>query len=387
MRHGSYRDTWAEVSLDAIEQNIKAFRNYIQPQSKLMAVVKADAYGHGAVEVAKSAIDAGADYLAVALLDEAIQLRQAGIRFPVLVLGYTVPEAAEEAIRNDITLTVYTQDVAESIEKAADKLGETTRIHIKIDSGMNRIGIKTKAGALDLIQSIQSQHVIVEGIFTHFADADNPDPTYTMKQFEYFTKLIDYLEKHNISIPIQHCCNSAGTIAYPKMHLDMVRVGVSLYGLYPSDHLQSKISLRQAMSFKTKPVMIKTVEANQPISYGCTFSPESQSKIATIPVGYADGFSRSLSNKGNVTVHGVRVPIVGRICMDQAMIDVTGIEELNQNDVITIFGDPHDGYISMKEVADQMNTIHYETACLIGRRVPRVYIEGGKIVKEKGLVT
>lgn len=386
MNYGSYRDTWAEISMDAIRHNIKTFKAYIQPQSKLMTVVKADAYGHGAVEVANEAIDAGADYLAVAFLDEAVQLRQAGINFPLLVLGYTTAEAAEEAIRNDITLTVFTIDVVEHIERVAEKLGKTARIHIKIDSGMNRIGIKDKTEALQLIQSIHSPNVIVEGIFTHFADADNPDPAYTIEQFEHFTRLTDYLERHDASIPIKHCCNSAGTIAYPDMHLDMVRVGVSLYGLYPDEHLQSKISLKQAMSFRTKPVMIKTVEADQPISYGCTFSPEKPAKIATIPVGYADGFSRLLSNKGNVTAKGKRAPIVGRICMDQAMIDVTEIEELDNNDVITIFGDQQDGYISMAEVADQMNTIHYETTCLIGKRVPRVYVRDGKVLKERGLV-
>ncbi|PAV31636.1 alanine racemase [Virgibacillus profundi] len=386
MSYGSYRDTWVEVSINAIQHNVRTFKEYIEQDSRLMAVVKADAYGHGAVDVAKMAIDAGADYLAVAFLDEAIQLRQAGIDFPVLVLGYTTPDAVEDAIMNDITLTVFTQDVIDTIIKIADQNKKTARIHVKIESGMNRIGIADEKEALELIQSIHSPYVLTEGIYTHFADADNIDSTYTVKQFEHFTKVTDYLEKHNLSIPIKHCCNSAGTIAYPEMHLDMVRVGVSLYGLYPDEHLQDKIHLKQAMSFKTKPVMIKTVQADHPISYGCTFSPEKDALIATIPVGYADGFSRLLSNKGYVTVKDKKAPIVGRICMDQSMIDVTEMEDINESDVITIFGEPDEGFISLGEVASQMNTIHYETACLISKRVPRVYINDGMIVKEIGLI-
>ncbi|WP_099157474.1 alanine racemase [Virgibacillus ndiopensis] len=373
MNHGSYRDTWVEISLDAIQENVKAFKRHIHDNCKLMAVVKADGYGHGAVEVAKTAINSGVDYLAVALLDEAIVLRKAGISFPILVLGYTPLNAVKDAIMNDITLTVFTQDVVKRIVEVAEENEKTSRIHIKIDTGMNRIGLNNKEAALQLVRSITSPFVFVEGIFTHFADADNVDATYTVKQFNHFNKITDYLEKHNVQIPIKHCCNSAGTIAHPKMHLDMVRVGVSLYGLYPSEHLQEKISLKQAMSFKTKSVMTKTVPAGQPISYGCTYAPKKESTITTIPVGYADGFSRALSNTGNVIINGQRAPIVGRICMDQAMINVTDIEQYKPEDVITIFGDPCDGFISMAEVADKMNTIHYEVACLIGKRVPRVY--------------
>ncbi|WP_163971195.1 alanine racemase [Oceanobacillus halotolerans] len=386
MNHGSYRDTWVEVSLDAIEQNVHAFKQHINPASKLMAVVKADGYGHGAVEVAKTALDAGAEYLSVALLDEAIQLRQAGITAPILVLGYTAPDAVEDAIQHDITLTVFRNDVLERIIEVSESLKKYSYIHLKIDSGMNRIGIQEKTVALQFIQSITSEFVKLEGVFTHFADADNPDPSYTRKQFAHFSDVVNYLEQHDVTIPIKHCCNSAATIAFPEMHLDMVRVGVSLYGLYPSDHLESYIKLKQAMTFKTKPAFIKTVESNEPISYGCTFTPEEPARIATIPVGYADGFSRLLSNKGNVTVKGKKVPIVGRICMDQSMIDVTNIADVTEDDVFTIFGDPKEGYISLGEVAEQMQTIHYETACLIGKRVPRVYVKNGTTIKEKGLV-
>lgn len=387
MNGASFRNTWVEVSLDAIQHNVKSFKKHIEPQqAKLMAVVKADGYGHGSVEIANAAIEAGADYLAVAFLDEALVLRKAGIDFPLLVLGYTGPEGVAVAVENDITLTVYTSDVVKRIEQVTEEQRNHARIHLKVETGMNRIGIRDPEEVLQLAQVISSEYVQLEGIFTHFADADNTDATYTDKQFQTFTDVIDYLEKHQINIPIKHCCNSAGTIQYPQMHLDMVRVGISLYGLYPSDHLKEKISLKQVMSFKTNPVQVKTVDAGEAISYGCTFSPKEQAVIATIPVGYADGFSRLLSNRGNVTLHGKRAPIVGRICMDQSMIDVTAVGAVNTADTITIFGEPEDGYISMGEVAEQMGTIHYEVACLIGKRVPRVYIKDGRIVKEKGLL-
>ncbi|MGJ9459122.1 alanine racemase [Oceanobacillus sp. CF4.6] len=375
MNHGSYRDTWVEVSMDAIESNVKTFKKHIQRNSKLMAVVKADGYGHGAVEVANAAIHAGANYLGVAFLDEALKLREAGIRTPILILGYSSPAAAREAVKNDISITVYSDESITEIINATKAYNKKAKIHLKIDSGMNRLGIRDKEEALRISQSMVAfPNIELEGIFTHFADADHPESTYTYKQFHHFTAVIDYLEAHKIDIPIKHCCNSAGTIAYPDLHMDMVRVGISLYGLYPSKHLQGKIQLKQAMSFKTKPVMIKSLEEDEPISYGRTYTPKHKSTIATLPVGYADGFSRLLSNKGNVTVKGTHVPIVGRICMDQTMVDVTAVNTLNTNDVVTLFGDPEDGFISLGQVAEQMDTIHYEVACLIGKRVPRVYL-------------
>lgn len=386
MNYGSYRPTWAEISLYAIRHNVAAFKNYIADGTKLMAVVKADGYGHGAVEVARAATEAGADYLAVAILDEALILRESGIQTPVLVLGYTPPESVLKAIEQNITLTVFTEEVLATIQKVADERQMQARIHVKIDSGMNRIGIKDKDEVYALVQKIHSEYVYLEGIFTHFADADNIDPAYTEKQFEHFMDVVSYLEKNNIYIPIKHCCNSAATIQYPKMHLDMVRVGVSLYGLYPEEHMKEQISLRPAMSLKTKPVFIKTVQANEPISYGCTYKPGDTSLIATLPIGYADGLSRSLSNKGHVTIKGERVPIVGRVCMDQTMIDISRVPHATTDDVVTIFGDPQDGCVSLDEVAHIMDTIHYEAACLIGKRVPRRYVANGEIVTVKSLL-
>jgi len=387
MSNGSYRDVWVEISLDAVQQNVKVFLKHLKPDTKICAVVKADGYGHGAIEVAQAALDAGAAYLAVAFLDEAIELRNAGITAPILILGYTPKEAVKEAIFHDITLTVFTQDVLERISQVAQEYKKLARVHIKIDTGMNRIGVNHKEEALKLATSIHSDFVKLEGIFTHFADADSTDPTYTYKQYKKFVEVIDRLEENQIHIPIKHCCNSAATIGFPEMHMDMVRVGISLYGLYPAEHLKEKLpSLKQVMSLKAKPVFVKPVDAGQPISYGCTFVPERKSIIATIPVGYADGFSRSLSNKGHVTVRGNRAPIVGRICMDQSMIDVTNIKDVSTDDVVTIFGDENAGFISLNEVAEQMGTIHYETTCLIGKRVPRVFIKNGVIQGSKSLL-
>ncbi|MGP4106680.1 alanine racemase [Virgibacillus sp. L01] len=381
MHHVSYRDTWAEVSLDNIRGNVLAFKDHISSDTKLMAVVKADGYGHGAVEVAEEAIAAGADYLAVALLDEAVQLRKAGNNFPILVLGYTPPAAVKKAVELDITLTVFTEDAAQSIRATSESLKKSARVHLKIDSGMNRIGINNQEEALKLMEVLKSKYVFLEGAFTHFADADNPDPAYTTEQFNVFNQIIEFLEQH-VPIPIKHCCNSAATIAYPGMHLDMVRVGISLYGLYPGEHLKKEISLKQAMSLKTKPVYIKTLEANNAISYGLSFKTKNKSRIATLPIGYADGFSRSLSNRGHVTVRGKHAPIIGKICMDQSMIDVTEVDDVEVDDTITIFGDPAEGFIPMGEVADLMDTIHYETACLIGERIPRIHIKNGAMKKK-----
>ena len=373
----SYRDTWAEVSLDAIKYNTKQFKKFIGDTVHLMAVVKADGYGHGAIQVAKAAIRAGADYLAVALLDEALELREAGITHPILVLGYIPNHSIKDAIKYDIELTVFTQESLDEIISQSIQLQKTVSIHIKVDTGMSRIGVQSKEEALSITKSAKdSPNVILKGLFTHFANADSEDPSYTFLQFERFTSVITYLEQHQITIPLKHCCNSAATMNFPNMHLDMVRVGISLYGLYPDDSLKGhSIALQQAMSLKTKIAWIKNVTSAQPISYGCTYAPTHDSVIATLPIGYADGLSRLLSNKGLFLLHDQKVPIVGRVCMDQLMIDVTNVPQSELGDVVTIFGNSDSSFQSIDEIAKLMGTINYEVVCLIGKRVPRVYNE------------
>ncbi len=377
MKQLSYRDTWAEVSLEAIRYNTKQFKDFIDDSVHLMAVVKADGYGHGAVPVAQAAIQAGADYLAVALLDEALQLREAGITHPILVLGYTANRSIPDAIKADIDLTVFTQESLEEIILQSSQLNKNVSIHIKVDTGMSRIGVQSKEDALSIASRTKdSSHVILKGIFTHFANADSEDPSYTYMQFERFTSVISYLEQHQITIPLKHCCNSAGTMNFPSMHLDMVRVGIALYGLYPDASLKGhSIKLKQAMSLKTKIAWVKNVAMSQPISYGCTYVPTHDSVIATLPIGYADGLSRLLSNKGEFLLHEQKVPVVGRVCMDQLMIDVTNVPQSKLGDVVTIFGNTDSSFQSVDEIAKLMGTINYEVVCLIGNRIPRVYKE------------
>jgi alanine racemase len=379
-----HRDTWVEIHLDAIEHNVKQFKEKLNTNCRFMAVVKADGYGHGAVEVAQASIKAGADYLGVAFLDEALQLRNARITSPILILGYTAPQYVEAAIKHDITMTFFSEEVLDSIIQQATKLGKQAKVHLKVDTGMGRIGVQTKEEALKLAKkALSSDWMILEGIFTHFADADNPDPTYTQQQFANFMEVIHYLHEHGIEIPIKHCCNSAATMKFPEFHLDMVRVGISLYGLLPSpDIAHQAFALKQALTFKTKIAALKQVKSGQAISYGCTYKTEREAIIATIPVGYADGLSRLLSNRGTMTVRSTKVPIIGRVCMDQTMLDVSAVPEVKVGDEVTIFDDQQ-----IDEVAELMGTINYEVVCLIGKRVPRVYRYQNEIVKITNLLS
>ncbi|CDQ19144.1 alanine racemase [Halobacillus karajensis] len=369
-----YRPTWTEISRSALAHNVRTFKKYIDEDCQLMAVVKADAYGHGLIDSAQTMLEAGADRLGVAIVEEAIQLRQAGFDVPILIFGFTPKDAVQEAAAYDLTLTVFTEDVLTEVVQVAERMKKQVNIHIKVDSGMHRIGLKQTEALHSLLEKNTSSYVYVEGIFTHFSDADNEDIAYTNQQFSHFLHVVEEVEKSYGPIPVKHCCNSAATIAFPHMHMDMVRVGVSLYGLYPGEHMKEMIQLQQVMSLKTMPVMIKDVLPGEPISYGRSYAPATPSIIATVPIGYGDGLPRALSNKGAVIINEKRAPIVGRVCMDQTMIDITSIEEVDERTAFTFFGDPHKGHISLQEVADQLDTIHYEITCQIGKRIPRYYI-------------
>jgi alanine racemase len=376
MNKQSYRDTWAEVSLEAIKLNVQQFKSHMKETTKFMAVVKADGYGHGAVEVSKASIEAGAEYLSVALLDEAVELREAGFTLPILVLGYTSVHAIEKAVTENIALTIFSHETLDEIIYQAAKLKKTATVHIKIDTGMSRIGVTTHEDALILAKKcLNAPYIYLEGVFTHFANADCEDPTYTVKQFESFMSYIKMFNQNDIIIPIKHCCNSAATMLYPDMHLDMVRVGIALYGLYPDVCLKGNdIVLVQAMSLKTKIAHIKTVPAGQPIGYGCTFAPSKDSVIATLPIGYADGVSRRLSNRAEVLTHGRVAPITGRVCMDQMMIDVSQIPNSKIGDEVAIFGHNQDAFHSVEIIAALMETNNHEVVCGVSKRVPRVYV-------------
>lgn len=373
---------WAEIDLDAIAQNVREIRRITGKRTEIMGAVKADAYGHGVMETVRTMLDNGVTRLAVSMLDEAIQLRKLGINVPILILSYTDPARAEEIILNEVTQTVFTHDLAKALSESAVRLNRNVKIHVKVDTGMTRVGFMPGYSAVKNILEISSlPHIIIEGLFTHFASADENDKSYTRMQFEKFMSICSELGRVGVHIPVKHVCNSAGIIEFPEMHLDMVRPGIILYGLYPSCEVDShKISLKPAMTLKANVIFVKDVEESTCISYGRTFKTSRKSRIATIPIGYADGYTRLLSNKGKVLIHGRTAPVVGRICMDQCMVDVTDLgEEVKTGDEVVLFGRQGDACISVEEVAADIGTISYEVVCIIGKRIPRVYLKGGKI--------
>lgn len=376
------RAAWAEVDLDALAHNMREVRRLVDKNALVTAVIKADGYGHGAKKIAQTLLDNGADRFAIAVLDEGIELREAGFKVPVLILGFTDKERADEIIRYDMEQTVYSWDLAEELSREAVKQGKTAKIHVKIDTGMGRIGLKPDKDSVQLIKRIgKLPNLVIEGIFTHFAVADSVDKAFTQEQYEKFNWICDELSKENVKINFRYCANSAAIIDLPDMHMNMVRAGIMLYGLKPSDEVMlDKLKLKQVMSLKVRITHVKDIEAGQSVSYGRKFIAEKKSRIASMPIGYADGYTRMLSGKAEALVKGIRVPVVGRICMDQCMIDVTGIEDVKVGDEVVLFGKQGDGFIHIDELAEKLDTINYEIVCMISKRVPRVYIKNGKIV-------
>ena len=378
----------ANVSLDAIRENIKKGKSLLQSGTKLMAVVKADAYGHGAVPVAR-AVDDLVDAFAVAIPEEGVELRKAGITKPILVLGYTAPEMAELAIRYDITMAVFQSETANAYDAIAGRLGKKALVHIKVDTGMSRIGyLCTEESAEDAAQIATLSHVEVTGMFTHFAKADELDKTFAKNQLKKYLEFSEMLEKRGVTVACRHVCNSAGIIDIPEGNLDMARLGIAMYGMYPTDEVtMERYPVTPAMELKTHISMVKTLPAGVGIGYSGTYVTEKETRIATIPVGYGDGYPRGLSNAGRVLIHGKSAPIRGRICMDQCMVDVTDIPEAKQGDVVTLMGRDGEEFISAEEIGATVgNSFHYEVVCDIGRRVPRVYYQNGRIVEIRSLL-
>ncbi|MBP7175038.1 MAG: alanine racemase [Thermoclostridium sp.] len=375
--------TWAEINLDHIGHNVREIAKRAGKMTEIMAVVKADAYGHGIFETVPTLLESGASRLAVSMLDEAIQLRDIGVRVPILVLSYTDPVRAEEIIEHNITQTVFSHDLAQALSRAAVKLGKHARIHIKIDTGMTRVGFSPGYSAIkDVVEINQLPGIIIEGLFSHFASADEAEREYTLLQYERFESIVQELNRIGILIPVKHISNSGAILQYPTLDLDMVRPGIILYGLYPSDQVdKTVIDLKPAMSLKAKVVMVRDVEPGVSISYGRTYTTKRKSRIATIPIGYADGYSRLLSNTGRVLIHGEYAPVLGRVCMDQCMVDVTDIPTpVTTGDEAVLFGKQGNREITVDEVAALSQTVNYEVVCLIGKRVPRVYLKEGKVV-------
>ena len=372
-----YSRVHAEIDLDAILHNMDAMRGNIAKDTKIMAVIKADGYGHGAVEIAETIEKL--DYLygyAVATVEEGLILRNHGIQKPILILGYVFPDQYVDMIKAGIRPTVFTREMAEKLSVAAASIGRDCKIHFAIDTGMSRIGLQVTEESADLVAKIaQLPGIEIEGIFTHFAQADEYDKTPTKKQIALFQKMIRMLEERNVKIPIHHCSNSAGIVEIPEANMDMVRAGITLYGMWPSEEVAHNISLHPVMSLKSHIAFVKTLEKGRKISYGGIYETPSEKRIATIPVGYADGYARGLSNKGYVLIHGKKAPICGRVCMDQFMVDVTEIPEAKEGDPVTLLGKDGSECITMEELGELSGRFNYEFACLITPRVPRICIQ------------
>lgn len=372
----SYLRTWCEVDLKAIRQNMINIRKKTGEGAKIMAVIKADGYGHGAVEIGKY-IYREADYFGVATIEEAVELREADIRKPVLVLGYTSPSLYSLNLRYDVEQTIYSMETAEKISEEALRAGKKAKIHIALDTGMTRIGVSPDEKGLAFVKAVRELPGIkITGLFTHFSCADMEDKTYTEEQMERFDFFVHLLEENNISIPVKHICNSAGIMEFDHHRYDMVRAGIIIYGLYPSEEVKKDaLSLTPAMSWKTHVVNVMEPEMNRGISYGATYVTDRPCRIATISIGYADGYPRSLSNKGWVLIHGKKAPIVGRVCMDQTMVDITDIPDVAIEDVVTLIGQDGEERISVEDMADLSGSFNYEFVCDVGQRVKRVYLK------------
>ncbi len=360
----SYRDVCAEINLSAVRHNLTEIRRHIQPTAKLCAVVKANAYGHGALEVSKIAVECGADFLAVATVEEGLALRRAGFDLPILILGLIPYDAAEAVVGNNLTAAVVDLDMAKKISAAAVKFDARAKIHLKIETGMGRIGLFPN-DAVNLAKEIAAlPNVELEGVFSHFADADSADKTFTLKQLEIFK---DVTKK--IGAKINHIAESAAILEIPEAHLNMVRAGIITYGLYPSAEVKHTIELQPVMKLKARVVFVKKIPAGTSIGYGREFIAARDSVIATLPLGYADGYVRAYKNF-HVEIHGQLAPIAGRVCMDQVMVDVTDIDGVKVGDEVILFGSEK---ISIDDAARHLHTINYEVTCLVSNRVPRIF--------------
>jgi alanine racemase len=367
--------TWAEVDLKAIRANLIAIRALVGSRVKIMAVVKANAYSHGLIEVGRTVAEAGADQLAVATLNEAVLLRESGLKLPILVLGTGIPgDGVKEAVRYDIAQALCTVELADALSKAAQQLGKPAQAHLKIDTGMGRIGVRVDEAVSFMEQIAGLPGLQFTGIFSHFAAADEGDEEYTNLQQKRFQKVLDNLERHGYTFPLRHLANSAGILDYPEAYFDMVRPGCIIYGCWPSPDNKKIIPLALTLTLKTRIVYIKKVAAGTPISYGLTYTAPSERTLATLPIGYADGYKRALSNTGYVLIRGRRCPIVGRVCMDQCVVDVTGVPDVSLGDEVVLIGSQGNDIITPADLAKLAGTMDLEILCNISARVPRVYI-------------
>jgi alanine racemase len=373
---------WAEIDLGAIAANVHALRRIISPDTRLMVAVKADGYGHGALQVARTAIASGASDLGVARIEEGLALRRRGIAAPILIFGYTCASKTSALIANDLMPSIFSLKNAREFSEAAQQSGRVLPVHVKVDTGMGRLGLLCDAlrksgegpAAHEIAQIYKLPGLTVKGLFTHFATADHADTTYAQTQLDRFLALCTELKAAGLGIGLRHAANSGAIIQIPRAHMEMVRAGIAVYGLYPSDEMDcSNLSLQPAMMLKARIIHLKEVAAGTSISYGCSYKTPRSTTIATIPAGYADGYSRALSNKGVMLVGGYRVPVVGRVCMDLTMVDVGRVPGVKIGDEAVLIGRQHNETISADALARTMGTINYEVVASLTARVPRIY--------------
>ncbi len=383
----NYDRVWADVDLDAVRFNMEQMHGNISPTTKMMGIIKTDAYGHGAVQIARE-LEA-LDYvfgMGLATAEEALILRHCGIKKPLLVIGYTFPYSYPDLIDNEIRMTVFKSSMLSEIDEAAKKQNKKAIVHIKVDTAMSRIGIRPDDTGIAFIREcLSKKNIIVEGIFTHFAKADELDKGPVMKQLHTYQDFLKRAEEETgYRIPIHHCSNSAGIVEIKDANMDMVRAGITLYGLWPSDEVSRNIiEIKPVLSLKSHIVYVKEIEKGTQVSYGGTFCAENTMKIATIPVGYGDGYPRTLSNKGYVLIHGKRANILGRVCMDQMMVDVSDIADVRDGDEVTLIGKDGSLCITMEELGSLSGRFNYELACDLGKRIPRVYYKNGVVADTK----
>lgn len=387
------RRTWAEINLDAAAHNYKEIRKRASKSAMLCCVIKADGYGHGAVMLAHLYEKLGADWFAVSNIEEAMQLRSAGIKKPVLILGYTPAECAEMLSENNISQAVYSLEYAEALNECAEKAGVKIKIHLKLDTGMSRIGLLCQSRSEDNKAVSDGFNICsmpsfeTEGVFTHFAVADEGEDgeDFTINQFDNFMYTVKRLEQMGVKFKVRHCANSGAIEDYPQMHLDMVRAGIVLYGLVPSGKIKNPLDLQPVMELKSAVSHTKEIHPGMTVSYGRTYTADKTARLATIPVGYADGYVRSVAKDGYVLLHGKRAKIRGRICMDQCMVDISDIEDVKIGDAATVFGREKNAP-SADDIARWIGTINYEVTCIVGKRVARVYLKNNEVVSTHTLL-
>lgn len=372
------RPTWVEVDLDAIAHNVREMRR-IAPDSQLMAVVKADGYGHGALQVAQAALEAGATWLGVATVEEGVDLRRNGVVAPTLIFGYVPPEQVGMVVMHGLRPAVFSLDLAQVLNQRGEALVRKAFIHLKVDTGMGRVGVRLHELAEFARALTRMSHVEVEGVFTHLATADEPENPFAGEQLKAFEQALAVLREAGVNPPVIHAANSAGIMLWPDSHYDVVRAGIALYGLPPDPAVDWPAQLRPALTWRTRVGLLKEVNPGDAISYGCTYRAESHQRIASLPVGYADGFPRHLSNQGEVLIRGRRCRVVGRVCMDQTMVRIPDDLEVAPGDEVVLIGEQQGASLTATDMARTLGTINYEIVCGISKRVPRLYRKDGRL--------